>query len=118
MNKLINHPDDMVKEMLEGYLSIYPNQFERVPNTIGLMKKNKSEQVSIVVGGGAGNEPWIMGYVGEGLATGAALGNVYTAPPSRAILNVTHAVTNSKGVLYICTNHMGDVLNFELVREL
>ena len=118
MNKLINHPDNMVKEMLEGYLAIYPDQFEKVPDTIGLMRKSRIDKVSIVVGGGAGNEPWIMGYVGEGLADGAALGNVYTAPPSRAILNVTHSVPHDKGIVYICTNHMGDVLNFELVSEL
>lgn len=118
MNKLINHPDNIVKEMLEGYLAIYPELFEKVPDTIGLISKKRADKVSIVVGGGAGNEPWIMGYVGEGLADGAALGNVYAAPPSRAILNVTHQVPHNKGVVYICTNHMGDVLNFELVSEL
>lgn len=118
MNKLINHPDDMVPEMLAGYLALYPELFEKVPNTNGLIRKDKQDKVSIVIGGGAGNEPWVIGYVGRGLADGAALGNVYTAPPSRAILNVTNAVPHEKGVIYICTYHTGDVLNFELVREL
>lgn len=118
MNKLINHPDDMVSEMLDGYLAMYPNLFERVTNTNGLIRKNKSDKVSIVIGGGAGNEPWVIGYVGAGLADGAALGNVYAAPPSRAILNVTSAVSHHKGVIYICTYHTGDVLNFGLVSEL
>ena len=120
MNKIINHPDNMIKEMLEGYLSIYPGLFDKVdaPNTNGLMVHDHGDKVSIVVGGGAGNEPWIMGYVGRGLATGASLGNVYTAPPSRTILNVTKAVPHDRGVVYICTNHAGDVLNFELVSEL
>jgi dihydroxyacetone kinase-like protein len=43
---------------------------------------------------------------------------VYTAPPARAILNTTKKLSNGKGILYISTNHMGDVLNFELVSEL
>lgn len=118
MNKIINHPDDMVREMLEGYLAIYPGRFQKVQGTNGLMVDSHGDKVSLVVGGGAGNEPWIMGYVGKGLATGAALGNVYTAPPSRSILNVTKAVPHEKGVLFLCTNHAGDVLNFELVSEL
>ena len=103
MNKIINHPDNMIKEMLEGYLSIYPGLFDKVdaPNTTGLMVHDHGDKVSIVVGGGAGNEPWIMGYVGRGLATGASLGNVYTAPPSRTILNVTKAVPHDRGVVYI-----------------
>lgn len=122
MNKLINDPDNMVAEMLDGYTAIYPDQFEKIPNPNGkingIVRKNLKDKVSIVVGGGGGNEPWIIGYVGEGLADGAALGQVYTAPPSRAILNVTKAVPNEKGVVYIATNHAGDVLNFELVSEL
>lgn len=118
MNKIINHPDNMVKEMLEGYLSIYPKLFEKVEDTNGLIVRDHGEKVSIVVGGGSGNEPWILGYVGKGLATGASLGNVYTAPPSRSILRVSKAVPHERGVVYIATNHAGDVLNFELVSEL
>lgn len=56
--------------------------------------------------------------MGEGLADGAVVGAVFTAPPSRSILNVTRAVPHDKGVLYICTNHAGDILNYELAGEL
>lgn len=118
MNKIVNSPDNLVKEMLEGYLCANPDLFKRVPNTNGLIMKEKKDKVAIVIGGGAGNEPWNIGYVGHGLADGVALGNVYAAPPARAIINVTKAVNNSKGVLFLATNHAGDVLNFELVGEL
>jgi len=118
MNKLVNHPDNMVTEMLEGYLAINPGKFERVEGTNGFINANKREKVSVIVAGGAGNEPWQIGYVGDGMADGAMLGQVYTAPPSRGVLNVARATYHEKGVLYIATNHAGDVLNFELVREL
>ena len=122
MNKLINKPENTVSEMLDGYISIYPDMFEKIPDHsgryLGLVLKERKDKVSVVVGGGSGNEPWIIGYVGPGLADGAALGHVYTAPAAASVLAVSRCVPNAKGVVYVATNHAGDVLNFELVREL
>lgn len=119
MNKIINDPDCMIQDMLEGYLYLHEDQYVHVEGTIGgLMKRHQDEKVSIIVGGGAGNEPWVLGFVGKGLADALSTGNVYTAPPAKSILDVSKAVYNQKGILYIGTNHMGDVLNFELVGEL
>ena len=118
MNKLINCADDIVKEMLSGYLALNPERYEQVPGFLGMRTKVRKDKVSVVIAGGSGNEPWVLGFVGEGLADGAALGNVYTAPPSRTVLEVTKAVPHDKGVLFLAANHAGDVLNFELVREL
>lgn len=118
MNKIINKPDAMIREMLEGYLYANPHLFEKVLETNGLVLKERKNKVAIVTGGGAGNEPWNIGYVGHGLADGVALGNVYAAPPAKAIMNVTRAVYHDCGVLFLATNHAGDVLNFELAGEL
>ena len=119
MNKIINDPDNIIPDMLEGYLYLYEDQYERVPGTMGgLIKKHPKEKVSVLIGGGGGNEPWCLGYIGEGLADGMSSGNVYAAPPAKSILDVSEAVYHEKGILYVGTNHMGDVLNFELVGEL
>lgn len=118
MNKLINRPEQIVREMLAGYLQLNPELYCQVPGVMGIKKKQDEDKVSVVIAGGSGNEPWVLGFVGEGLADGAALGNVYTAPPSRTVLEVSRAVPNSRGVFFIANNHAGDVLNFELVREL
>jgi len=119
MNKIINESDEMIQDMLEGYLYLYADLYERVPGTSGgMIKKQPQKKVSVLIGGGGGNEPWCLGYVGQGLADGMVSGNVYTAPPAKAILDVSKAVYNQKGILYVGTNHMGDVLNFELVGEL
>ena len=118
MKKIINSPDDLIREMLEGYLCANPELFEKVPNTNGLVLKGKKDKVTIITGGGAGNEPWNIGYVGHGLADGVALGHVYSAPPARAIVNVAKATDPEKGVFFLATNHAGDVLNFELAAEL
>lgn len=118
MNKLINQPDQIVREMLAGYLQMNPDLYCQVPGVFGIKKKQDEDKVSVVIAGGSGNEPWVLGFVGDGLADGAALGNVYTAPPAKTVLAVSRAVPNNKGVLFIAANHTGDVLNFELVREL
>lgn len=118
MNKLINKPEHIVREMLAGYLQLNPNLYCQVPGVLGIKKKQDEDKVSVVIAGGSGNEPWVLGFVGDGLADGAALGNVYTAPPPKTVLTVSRAVPNNKGVLFIAANHTGDVLNFELVREL
>lgn len=119
MNKIINAPEEMVGQMLEGYLYMHGDLFERVPGTLcGMVKRNPRKKVGILIGGGAGNEPWCLGYVGKGLADALAGGHVYTAPPAKSILDVSRHMYHEEGILYIGTNHAGDRLNFELVGEL
>ncbi len=122
MKGFINRSEDAVEDMINGYLAVYPGHFARVfgknQKINGFIRQHCENKVSVVTGGGAGNEPWSIGFVGKGLADGVAAGKIFTAPPSRSILNVTKAVPHKKGVLYICTNHAGDVLNYELAGEL
>lgn len=118
MNRLINNPDEVMDEMLEGYLACYPDKFIKLEGFRVLLRRDIEDKVSVVVGAGGGNEPWPSGYVGDGMADGCACGEVFTAPAAKAILNMLREVPNEKGVLCIATNHMGDVLNFELVAEL
>lgn len=119
INKIINSPDRMVPEMLEGYLSLYGHRFEKVEGTFGgMIKKEPEDKVHVLIAGGAGNEPWCLGYVGEGMADAMVSGNVYAAPSALDILDVCRRLKNGKGIMLLGTNHMGDVLNFELVKEL
>lgn len=118
MNRLLNDPEKEVQEMLEGYIAGCPDYFRKLEQSQVLIKKHLKDKVSVITGAGGGNEPWPIGYVGEGLADACALGNVFAAPAARAILNAIRAVPHDKGVLCIATNHAGDVLNFELVGEL
>ncbi len=111
--------DDRLADHL---VSLYPSLLRHIAiergNYRGIAAARPEDKVSVVVGSGSGNEPWCLGYVGPGLADGAVAGPVYTAPSARAVLAVTRAVPHHKGVVYICTNHSGDVLNFELASEL
>ena len=66
MKKLINDPNKVVSEMLQGMAIANPNivyykDFEVIA------RKNKVEKVGIVSGGGSGHEPAHGGYVGKGM---------------------------------------------------
>lgn len=75
-------------------------------------------KVGLVVGGGSGHEPVFHGFVGENMADAAALGNIFAAPSPDIILEATRAVNQGKGVLHLYANYSGDILNFDMAREL
>lgn len=77
MNRLLNNPEQVVDEMLAGYIASYPDRFCKLDGYHVLLNKNEKDKVSIVIGAGGGNEPWPIGYVGEGLADACSLGNVF-----------------------------------------
>ena len=118
MNRLHNALERAVEEMIDGYIDTYPNLFERVEGQKVLLYKGRKDGVSILIGAGAGNEPWPIGYVGKGLADACVLGDIFTAPAAGSILKTIRTLSHDAGVLCIATNHAGDVLNFELVSEL
>lgn len=118
MKRLINQEENVVTDMIDGFLKLSRGQFKKVPGVNAIMKTNPKKKVSVIVGGGTGMDPWPIGYVGEGLADGAAVGNIFCAPPAKSILELTRQLPHEDGVIYVVTNHAGDVLNFELVSEL
>lgn len=117
MKKLINDPNRVVTEMLEGMAITNPNivyykDFEVIA------RKNKPEKVGIVSGGGSGHEPAHGGYVGNGMLDAAVSGNVFASPsPDRIIKGIKEANTG-KGVLLVIKNYSGDIMNFEMAKEL
>lgn len=120
MQKLINRPEDFVDEMLEGILAAYPAELRRADDPRAIVRADApvKGKVAVATGGGSGHLPVFMGYVGRGLADGAAVGNVFASPDAEQILAVTRAVDGGKGVLYLYGNYGGDVMNFGLAAEL
>ena len=120
MRKLLNDPFAVVDEMVGGLLAAYPRQIEVTPSGRGIVStfRADSRRVGIVTGGGSGHEPAFFGYVGPGLADGAALGNVFASPSAIPIVEVSRRVNRGEGVLFVYGNYEGDVMNFELASEL
>ncbi|WP_198029980.1 dihydroxyacetone kinase subunit DhaK [Oceanobacillus manasiensis] len=118
MKKVINNPADVVEEMTEGIMLAHKNQFKKLENVNGIINRKLKDKVAIVTGGGSGHEPLFFGVVGQGLADGVAIGNVFAAPTPNTVQEVAQAVDAGKGVLFIYGNYAGDVLNFDMAAEL
>ncbi|WP_233092586.1 bifunctional sugar-binding transcriptional regulator/dihydroxyacetone kinase subunit DhaK [Paracoccus sp. IB05] len=119
--KLINEARNAVDESLAGALMAHEALISLVPGTSrAVMAKHgpRPGKVGIVIGGGAGHEPGFWGYVGQGLADAAVVGNIFAAPPPGPILAASRAVDGGAGLLYIFGNFSGDVMNFEMAREM
>src|ERR1700732_792529 len=120
MKKLMNEPGAFVDEMLEGLLLAHPDQLKSAGGTnLAIVRADApvAGKVGIVTGGGSGHLPVFVGYVGRGLASGAAIGNVFSSPSVDQIAAATHGVHSGEGVLYLYGNYFGDVLNFDSAAE-
>jgi len=119
MQKILNDPERFVDDMLDGILAAHASQLRRVgPRAIVRTSAPVAGKVAIVTGGGSGHLPVFMGYVGQGLLDGAAIGEVFASPSADQMLEVTEAVSAGQGVLYLYGNYGGDVMNFDLAAEL
>jgi phosphoenolpyruvate---glycerone phosphotransferase subunit DhaK len=121
MKKLINNPTHVVDEMIEGYVKAFPNHVKLLPEnkrSIVTVKETIENKVGVLIGGGSGHEPAFMGYVGDGMADGVAIGNIFASPPPDPILEVTKEIDKGAGVVYIYGNYAGDVMNFGMAAEL
>ncbi|XP_042961985.1 putative 3,4-dihydroxy-2-butanone kinase isoform X4 [Carya illinoinensis] len=121
--KLINDPNDVVTEFIEGLVETYPGmQFlDGFPEVKVVLRADVSrstyDKVAIISGGGSGHEPAHAGFVGEGMLTAAICGDVFASPPVDSILAGIRAVTGPMGCLLIVKNYTGDRLNFGLAAE-
>src|SRR5437762_11351908 len=120
MKKLINKPEDVVKEALAGMLAAHSELIDVDIEQQIIVRKNAPFQgkVGIISGGGSGHEPMHGGFVGYGMLDAACPGAVFTSPVPDQMLAATQAVNGGAGVLHIVKNYTGDVLNFEMAAEM
>src|SRR3954463_1040432 len=120
MKKLINSPDDVVRDALRGMEAAHGDRLRISYDPYMVVRKDAPVQgkVGIISGGGSGHEPMHGGFVGRGMLDAACPGEVFTSPPPDQMLEATKAVDGGAGVLHIVKNYTGDVLNFEMAADL
>lgn len=119
MKKLINKPENVVDEMLEGLGLAYPQYLRRLENLEVMVRSKKKEgKVALVSGGGSGHEPSHAGFVGCGMLDAAVCGPVFTSPTPDQVFEAIKAVQTDAGVLLVIKNYTGDVMNFEMAMEM
>jgi len=77
----------------------------------------RSQQVTLICGGGSGHEPAHAGFIGSGMLSAAVFGNIFASPAVTAILSAIRVCAGPKGVLVIVKNYTGDRLNFGMAVE-
>jgi phosphoenolpyruvate---glycerone phosphotransferase subunit DhaK len=119
MNKLINSPETVVTEALEGLAAAHPSLSVDVHNkVITRAAAPRRGKVGLVSGGGSGHEPLHGGFVGHGMLDAACPGEVFTSPVPDQMMAATKAVDGGAGVLHVVKNYTGDVLNFQMAAAL
>lgn len=117
MTRLWNTPADFADEMIEGFVAANRRSVRRVHGGVARATKTPEGQVAVVIGGGSGHYPAFGGFVGPGLAHGAAMGNLFASPSSQQVFAVAKAAENGGGVLLGYGNYAGDVLNFDAAQD-
>ena len=119
MKKLINAVDDVLRESLSGFCAAHADIV--VAGEEGKFVRRarlKPGKVALVSGGGSGHEPLHAGFVGHGMLDAACPGQVFTSPTPDQMLAASTAVDTGGGVLFIVKNYEGDVMNFDMAREM
>ena len=118
MKKIMNDPGQIVEEMLQGLVKSYSEVVTRVADSRVVARAEMTPQVGLVSGGGSGHEPAHAGFVGDGMLSAAVLGDVFTSPTPDQIQTAIQTADQGQGVLLIVKNYTGDILNFEMAKEL
>ena len=118
--KIINDPYKVVDEMVDGIVLAHQDILKFANNKRAVVRKDApvKDKVGILIGGGSGHEPAFVGYVGKGLADGAAIGNVFASPSPDPVVDATKAISGGRGVVYMYGNYAGDIMNFDMAAEL
>ena len=115
MQRIINNPDDIVDEMLRGFVKVHSDIVTVTDNPRVIKRKNiPPGKVGIVTGGGSGHKPAFIGYIGEGLCDAVAVGEIFTSPSAAAFLDAFRAADGGKGVACLYGNYSGDNMNVKL----
>ena len=119
MKKIINNPENVVTEMLDGLAYVHHDLVHRLSG-FDIIARNEqaSGKVGLISGGGSGHEPAHAGFVGDGMLSAAIAGAVFTSPTPDQILEAIKEADQGAGVFMIVKNYSGDIMNFEMAQEL
>ena len=119
MKKLINAADTVLSESLDGFAQAHADIVTLGAERKFVQRKSlRPGKVALVSGGGSGHEPLHAGFVGHGMLDAACPGQVFTSPTPDQMMAAAAAVDTGSGCLFIVKNYEGDVMNFDMGREM
>ena len=119
MQRILNDPDHIVEEMLEGFLKsnphiVAPTENPRVVRAV----EPPQDRVGIVTGGGSGHKPAFVGYVGKNMVDAVAVGEIFSSPTAAAFLDAFRAANAGHGVACLYGNYSGDNMNVKMAARM
>lgn len=119
MQRIINDPDNVVNDMLKGFLKAHGDVVSPTanPRVVKFTEAPITGKVGIVTGGGSGHKPAFVGYVGKNMVDAAAVGEVFSSPTAGAFYDAVKAADGGKGVAVLYGNYAGDVMNVKMAAE-
>lgn len=119
MKKFINKYDNMIDEMLSGFVAANCDKVERKAERVIARKGAPfKDKVGIVTGGGSGHKPAFLGYIGKGMLDAVAVGNIFSAPGVKICYDAIKTANSGKGVLVCMGNYSGDLMNFGMAVDM
>ena len=119
MKKFINEPENLTSELLEGYALAYKDKVRIEKEKIVVRTRPKAvDKVAIISMGGAGHEPAISGFVGEGMLDASVVGDIFAAPGAPKVFEALQMFQRDAGILLVVLNHAGDVMSANMAMQL
>ena len=116
MQRIINNPNDVVDDMINGFIKAHKDIVEKTENNRVLKYKKApvKNKVGIVTGGGSGHKPAFIGYIGENMVDAVAIGEIFSSPPAKAFYDAFKTADSGKGVACLYGNYAGDNMNVKI----
>lgn len=119
MKKFINSAETLTKELLKGLALAFGDKIEVNENNLVVNNKMAcSDRVHIVTLGGAGHEPALSGFVGEGMFDISVVGDIFAAPGPAPVFEALKLAEGNKGALLVVLNHAGDMMAADMAMEM
>ncbi len=119
MTKFINDPENITRELLEGYVTAYSDKVAlAAENTVVRATPKDKSKVAIITLGGSGHEPALSGFVGEGMLDCSVVGDIFAAPGAQRLFNALQLFNRDAGILLVVLNHSGDVMSANMALQL
>ena len=113
MKKIMNEPDTLIADELQGFAKIYPRQVKLADSVTAVVRAvpKSAGKVKLVMGNGGGHEPAVIGWVGEGMFDCDVVGDLFSAPSGEKMFQAIEEIDDKSPVLLCIQNHAGDVIN-------
>jgi dihydroxyacetone kinase-like protein len=116
VQRIINNPNDVVDDMINGFIKAHKDIIEKTENNRVLKYKKApiKNKVGIVTGGGSGHKPAFIGYIGENMVDAVAIGEIFSSPTAKAFYDAFKTADSGKGVACLYGNYAGDNMNVKM----